>query len=58
MEGDRANAAFEAARHARSPGRAGCRPDGSAGGESRHSAIDMLSPVDYEEKLWNRRAAA
>jgi transposase InsO family protein len=26
--------------------------------QRRHSAIDMLSPVDYEEKLWNRRAAA
>jgi putative transposase len=24
----------------------------------RHSAIDMLSPVDYEERYWNRRAAA
>ena len=24
----------------------------------RHSAIDMLSPVDYEDLFWNRRAAA
>ena len=24
----------------------------------RHSAIDMLSPVDYEERYWDRRAAA
>ncbi len=24
----------------------------------RHSAIDMLSPVDYEEHYWDRRAAA
>jgi putative transposase len=24
----------------------------------RHSAIDMLSPVDYEERYWERRAAA
>jgi len=26
--------------------------------QRRHSAIDMLSPVDYETKHWNRRAAA
>ena len=26
--------------------------------QRRHSAIDMLSPVDYEERYWNRRAAA
>ena len=26
--------------------------------QRRHSAIDMLSPVDYEDKFWNRRAAA
>ena len=26
--------------------------------QRRHSAIDMLSPVDYENKFWNRRAAA
>jgi hypothetical protein len=25
---------------------------------SRHSAIDMLSPVDHEERYWDRRAAA
>jgi putative transposase len=24
----------------------------------RHSAIDMLSPVDYEGRYWDRRAAA
>jgi transposase InsO family protein len=24
----------------------------------RHSAIDMLSPVDYEKRYWHRRAAA
>jgi transposase InsO family protein len=24
----------------------------------RHSAIDMLSPVDYEERYWDRRVAA
>jgi transposase InsO family protein len=24
----------------------------------RHSAIDMMSPVDYEDRHWNRRAAA
>jgi transposase InsO family protein len=24
----------------------------------RHSAIDMLSPIAYEERHWNRRAAA
>jgi hypothetical protein len=24
----------------------------------RHSAIDMLSPVDYEDRYWDRRAAA
>jgi putative transposase len=24
----------------------------------RHSAIDMLSPIDYEERYWDRRAAA
>ena len=24
----------------------------------RHSSIDMRSPVDYENKFWNRRAAA
>jgi putative transposase len=24
----------------------------------RHSAIDMLSPVDYEERYWDHRAAA
>jgi transposase InsO family protein len=26
--------------------------------QRRHSAIDMLSPVDYEDKFWDRRAAA
>jgi transposase InsO family protein len=26
--------------------------------QRRHSAIDMLSPVDYEDWYWNRRAAA
>lgn len=26
--------------------------------QCRHSAIDMLTPVDYEERFWNRRAAA
>jgi putative transposase len=26
--------------------------------QRRHSAIDMLSPVDYETRYWNRRAAA
>ncbi|TMB07092.1 MAG: DDE-type integrase/transposase/recombinase [Deltaproteobacteria bacterium] len=26
--------------------------------QRRHSAIDMLSPVDYEERYWDRRAAA
>jgi len=26
--------------------------------QRRHSAIDMLSPVDYEDRYWNRRAAA
>jgi putative transposase len=26
--------------------------------QRRHSAIDMLSPVNYEDKYWNRRAAA
>jgi transposase InsO family protein len=26
--------------------------------QRRHSAIDMLSPVDYESRYWNRRAAA
>jgi putative transposase len=24
----------------------------------RHSAIDKLSPVNYEERYWDRRAAA
>jgi transposase InsO family protein len=26
--------------------------------QRRHSAIDMLSPVDCEDRYWNRRAAA
>lgn len=26
--------------------------------QRRHLAIDMLSPVDYEERYWDRRAAA
>jgi len=26
--------------------------------QRRHSAIDMLSPVDYENRYWHRRAAA
>jgi len=26
--------------------------------QRRHSAIDMMSPVDYETRYWNRRAAA
>jgi len=26
--------------------------------QRRHSAIDMRSPVDYEDRYWNRRAAA
>jgi transposase InsO family protein len=26
--------------------------------QRRHSAIDMLRPVDYENRHWNRRAAA
>ena len=26
--------------------------------QRRHSAIDMLSPVDYEDRYWDRRAAA
>jgi transposase InsO family protein len=26
--------------------------------QRRHSAIDMMSPVDYEGRYWNRRAAA
>jgi transposase InsO family protein len=26
--------------------------------QRRHSAIDMLSPVDYEDRYWTRRAAA
>jgi putative transposase len=26
--------------------------------QRRHSAIDMLSPVDYEERYWDRRVAA
>jgi transposase InsO family protein len=26
--------------------------------QRRHSAIDMLSPIDYEERFWERRAAA
>jgi transposase InsO family protein len=26
--------------------------------QRRHSAIDMQSPVDYEERYWDRRAAA
>lgn len=26
--------------------------------QRRHSAIDMLSPVDFEERYWDRRAAA
>jgi transposase InsO family protein len=26
--------------------------------QRRHSAINMLSPVDYEEQFWDRRAAA
>lgn len=26
--------------------------------QRRHSSIDMLSPVDYEDRYWNRRAAA
>jgi transposase InsO family protein len=26
--------------------------------QRRHSAIDMMSPVDYENRYWNRRAAA
>jgi putative transposase len=26
--------------------------------QRRHSSIDMRSPVDYENKFWNRRAAA
>jgi putative transposase len=25
--------------------------------QRRHSAIDMLSPVDYEDRYWNCRAA-
>jgi transposase InsO family protein len=24
----------------------------------RHASSDMLSPVDYEERYWDRRAAA
>ena len=26
--------------------------------QRRHSAIDMMSPIDYEDRYWNRRAAA
>jgi transposase InsO family protein len=26
--------------------------------QRRHSAIDRMSPVDYEDRYWNRRAAA
>jgi transposase InsO family protein len=26
--------------------------------QRRHSSIDMMSPVDYEDRYWNRRAAA
>lgn len=26
--------------------------------QRRHSAIDMLSPIDYEDRYWDRRAAA
>ncbi len=26
--------------------------------QRRHSAVDMMSPVDYEDRYWNRRAAA
>jgi len=26
--------------------------------QRRHSAIDMRSPVEYEERYWDRRAAA
>ena len=26
--------------------------------QRRHSGIDMMSPVDYEDRYWNRRAAA
>lgn len=26
--------------------------------QRRHSSIDMISPVDYEDRYWNRRAAA
>ncbi len=26
--------------------------------QRRHSAIDMLSTVDYEDRYWTRRAAA
>ena len=26
--------------------------------QRRHSGIDMLSPVNYEERYWHRRAAA
>jgi len=26
--------------------------------QRRHSAIDMQSPVEYEERYWDRRAAA
>jgi putative transposase len=26
--------------------------------QRRHSAIDMLSPVDYEDRYWHRRKAA
>ena len=26
--------------------------------QRRHSAVDMMSPVDYEDRYWSRRAAA
>jgi transposase InsO family protein len=44
---------------------AGAHPDGTVhwleavyNRQRRHSAIDMLSPVEYEERCWDRRAAA
>src|SRR5262249_36252424 len=41
------------------PGRRPCSGSKrSTTGGSRLSAIDMLSPVDYEERYWDRRAAA
>jgi len=36
----------------------GRRPQNRHHPRSPNSAIDMMSPVDYEGRYWNRRAAA